>query len=77
MRFVPKWTAVEAEQFWEGRTPWPDGVVKQGSAFYVLVNPSDKNSQKWHVFGGDWVITFPDGTRFPMRLRPFESSYTK
>ena len=72
MTIMLKSPIVSAKVFYEGMLPWPDGVYKEGAKahpmFYVngkqLEDDEDGNAvyERQHVFGGNWVIQFEDGT---------------
>ncbi len=74
MKFRKKPVVVEAEQFWPGTEPWPDGVKGcVGYPFWVDTLEGDHHI----VLPGDWIITGVKGEKYPCKPDIFETTYEK
>ena len=62
---------VEAEQFFPGVEPWPDGV--KGAAGYIFWIETLEGDMD--VSPGDWIITGVKGERYPCKPDIFELTY--
>lgn len=72
--------AVEAEEFDPERQPWPAGFQPWPNA--AGVTPRDlsfgyvlTHQGRMHVWGGDWIVTAPDGRRWVVEGDVFADLY--
>jgi hypothetical protein len=77
MKFRKKPIIIEAEQFWPGVEPWPDGVYES----YLSGNPESyvitTLEGNMNVTPGDWIITGVKGEKYPCKPDIFEATYEK
>jgi hypothetical protein len=77
MKFRKKPIIIEAEQFWPGVEPWPDGVYES----YLYGNPESyvitTLEGNMNVTPGDWIITGVKGEKYPCKPDIFEATYEK
>jgi len=70
-RFKKKPVAIEAEQFFPDRKPWPEGVEQPtgyGWRIQTLEGPII-------VTPGDWIITGVQGEKYPCKPDIFDATY--
>lgn len=68
---------VEAEQFYPGKQPWPDGVEGrwvEGEGYIAWIKTLEGSLA---VGPGDWVITGVKGEKYPCKPDIFEATYEK
>lgn len=73
-KFRKKPIVIEAEQFFEGRPPWPREVRTQ-SAEEGRGCCIDTLEGRLHVSDGDWIITGVQGEKYPCKPDIFEATY--
>lgn len=79
-KFIRKPTAIEAEQFWPDKKPWPRGVVEKlsrfdGEDYHGGYRIRTRYSGWLSVSPGDWIVKSEDGTPYPCKSDIFEKNY--
>lgn len=78
MRFRKKPVEVEAEQFFNNKRPWPDGVVNRYWGESKGTLPSIKTLEGWYIVSEcDWIVTGIVGEKWAVRADIFEMTYER
>ena len=84
MKYRKKPVVIEAEQFFEDRKPWPDGVkIMEFGGLVDDVGVTYKSpgvetlEGRMRADDGDWIITGVKGEKYPCKPDIFELSYDK
>ena len=72
-KYRKKPIVVEAEQYFPGVYPWPDGV-KGAEDHWTWINVHHEGDLVG-VAPGDWIITGVKGERYPCKPDIFEMTY--
>jgi hypothetical protein len=74
MKFRKLPVIIEAEQFWHGITPWPEGVycVETGASYGYRIKTLEG---EYRVIDGDWIITGVKGEKYSCDPDIFAMTY--
>ena len=75
-RFRKKPIVIDAEQFFPGRRPWPQGIKRtlptsSGEDYYYIRTLEGE----YRVTPGDWIITGIKGEKYPCKPDIFDQTY--
>lgn len=81
-KFRKKPVVIEAEQFFEGSQPWPEGVERRAAEDMSDSDlahgyfPWIETLEGGHIVSeGDWIITGVQGERYPCKPDIFDATY--
>lgn len=77
-KYRKKPVVIDAERFWPGTKPWPEGVVETNeSPTGYGIHTLEHTKIKHEVTPGDWIIKGVNGERYACKSDIFDETYER